>query len=100
MAMRDAAGRHDNLLRELNEERAAALMRISRTLDGLIARLHDARGRMPLLAEHERADAIREYNALREDAKKYRWYLEVQRESIGFRRHDGLDQFYRIPDPL
>jgi hypothetical protein len=28
---------------------------------------------------------------------KYRWYLEVQREAIGLRQHQHLDEFYPIP---
>jgi hypothetical protein len=42
----------------------------------------------------------REFAALRElraRALKYRWYLEVQREALGFLRHDGLDEFYKVP---
>ena len=100
MAMRTANERYDSLLRELNEERAAALMRISNTLTSLIAKLHEARERFAHLRESDRPDAIREYQKLREQAQTYRWYLEVQREAIGFRRHEGLEQFYRIPDQL
>jgi hypothetical protein len=34
---------------------------------------------------------------LRTLAVKYRWYLEVQREALGMRRHDVLDEFYKVP---
>jgi hypothetical protein len=34
---------------------------------------------------------------LRREALRYRWYLEVQRESVGLRHHHCLDEFYRIP---
>ncbi len=40
------AAKYDDLLQELNEERAAALMRISRRLDALIAQLHASRDRI------------------------------------------------------
>jgi hypothetical protein len=100
MAMRTVHERHDDLLRELTEERAAALMRISRTLQLLIDRLHEARERVSTLTGRDRGEAMREYDALREQAKQYRWYLEVQRESVGLRSHEGLDQFYKIPGQL
>jgi len=37
---RETSERHEAVLRQLNEERAAALTRISRTLDALIEQLH------------------------------------------------------------
>jgi hypothetical protein len=37
---------------------------------------------------------------LRERARRYRWYLEVQRESVGLTRHEALDELYPIPGPL
>ena len=70
---------HKQLLRELNEERVAALRRISGTLESLIGQLHASRERV-------RARAL-----------KYRWYLEVQREALGIRRHEALDEFYKVP---
>lgn len=30
----------------------------------------------------------------------YRWYLEVQREALGLRRHHVLDELYPIPEPI
>jgi hypothetical protein len=84
MSRADTANRHGHLLRELNEERAAALLRISRKLESLIEQLHATTD----------PDAFR---ALRADALRYRWYLEVQREALGLRRHERLDEFYPIP---
>jgi hypothetical protein len=37
---RETSERHEAVLRQLNEERAVALTRISRTLDALIEQLH------------------------------------------------------------
>jgi hypothetical protein len=96
----DAARTHDRFLRELNEERAAALMRISRTLESDIAGLHRARERIGGLSGAERAREVAAYDALRQHALRYRWYLEVQREAIGMRHHHRLDEFYRIPGPI
>ena len=77
---------HGQLLKELNEERLAALTRISGTLEALIAQLREERDP----DKHE---------DLRRRAHKYRWYLEVQREALGIRHHRMLDELYEIPSP-
>ena len=88
---------HKQLLRELNEERVAALRRISATLESLISQLQDSRARMRLVSGPEREREFAALRDLRARALKYRWYLEVQREALGFLRHDGLDEFYQVP---
>jgi hypothetical protein len=95
-----ANDRQERLLQELNEERAAALLRISRTLETAIGRLQAARERIGPLRGAERSREIAAYGELRRHAIKYRWYLEVQREALGMRHHHNLDEFYRIPDPI
>lgn len=96
----DTARQHDRFLRELNEERAAALIRISRTLESAIAQLHAARERLLLERGADRDREMAGYAELRRLALRYRWYLEVQREALGMRHHHMLDEFYRIPGPL
>jgi hypothetical protein len=91
---------HDQLQRELQAERAAALLRISRTLETAIEQLRLVRERLPQLAEPDRPREAARYEALRRHALQYRWYLEVQREAIGLRQHHRLDEFYPIPEPL
>jgi uncharacterized coiled-coil DUF342 family protein len=92
---------HSDLLRELQEERAAALARISRRLERLLEQLHATREQM---AQHrdeaDRARHLAAYRELHREAVKYRWYLEVQREAIGLRQHQHLDEFYPIPPEL
>jgi hypothetical protein len=100
MAGRTAGERHDQLLRELNEERFAALTRISRTLESLIEQLRAASERIPRMSEGERSRELARYRELRATATKYRWYLEVQREAVGLRHHTMLDEVYAIPGPL
>src|SRR5687767_6576237 len=95
-----AAEKHDQLLRELNEERAAALLRISRTLESLIAQLEVRRERIAGLDGGDRMREADAYGELQREALKYRWYLEVQREALGLRHHHRLDEFYRIPAPI
>ena len=91
--MRELSERHDAIVRELNEERIAALTRISRTLESLIEQLH-------ALRSNRGACTREEYDRLRSRAKQYRWFLEVQREALGLRHHLFLDRFYAIPGPL
>jgi hypothetical protein len=86
--------------RELLEERAAALARIAGRLGELVAQLGELRSRFPDLSEGERPSALAEFRLVRDEAKLYRWYLEVQREALGLRCHDRLDEVYRIPDAL
>ena len=91
---------HKQLLRELHEERAAALQRISRTLEALILELHASAERARQASGVERERECAAWRQLRGRALKYRWYLEVQREAVGLRRHDVLDEFYRVPSSL
>ena len=100
MGFQRAADSHDRLERELNQERAAALLRISGTLDSLIAQLQAARERITRLRGAERERQVESYRELRRQAIRYRWYLEVQREALGLRHHHRLDEFYEIPAPV
>jgi hypothetical protein len=88
---------HRQLLRELNEERVAALRRISNTLESLIGQLHASREHVHHMSGPDREREIAALRDLRARALKYRWYLEVQREALGILRHDGLDEFYKVP---
>jgi hypothetical protein len=97
---RETAERQGRLELELMEERAAALLRISQTLESLIEQLQALRGRIGDLHWSSQSPELAEYRELRRRAVKYRWYLEVQREALGLRQHHRLDEFYRIPDAL
>ena len=100
MGFRRAADAHDGIERELNQERAAVLLRISSTLDSLIAQLHATRTRVERLCGADRERELAAYRQLRQEAVRYRWYLEVQREALGLRQHHNLDEFYEIPGSL
>lgn len=94
------ADNHAQLLKELNEERIAALTRISGTLESLIGQLKQLREHIP--AQHPSAGErdLTTYRELHERARKYRWYLEVQREALGMRHHRILDELFAIPEAL
>ena len=88
---------HSRLLRELQEERVAALQRISRMLESLIGELRTVRERVRRASGPDRERELTAWRDLRRHAVRYRWYLEVQREALGLRRHDVLDEFYEVP---
>jgi hypothetical protein len=86
----------DGLEAEIQREKLATYVRISRTLEALILRCHALFG---AASEGDRG-TVAEYSATRERAIEYLWYLRVQREALGFRRHQGLDEHYPIPPPV
>jgi hypothetical protein len=98
MLSKRAADAHASILRDLNEERAAALMRISRTLESLLDQLQTARAGVQTARGADREHELAAWRELRARALKYRWYLEVQREALGLRQHQHLDEFYPIPE--
>jgi hypothetical protein len=100
MGGRETAERQGRIELELMEERAAALRRISQTLESLIEQLQALRMRIGEVHWSSRSPEVAEYRELRRRAVRYRWYLEVQRESIGLHPDHRLDEFYRIPDPI
>lgn len=95
--MRETAERHGRIELELQEERTAALVRISRTLESLIEQLHTLLPHVAQLHWSDRSPELAQYRELRRHAVRYRWYFEVQRESLGLRPDHRLDEFYRIP---
>jgi hypothetical protein len=98
--MRRTAQTNERITWELNEERVAALRRISHTLEGLITQLQSARESIAGADAAQRSHAVAAYRELRARAVQYRWYLEVQREAMGLRHHHRLDEFYRIPPDI
>lgn len=84
--------------KELASERASALRRIATTLEGLLSRL--AALEAELVSAADRAPRLAAHEALRREAERYLWYLVVQREAIGLRRHDEVYEVYKVPRPL
>ena len=82
------------------EERAAALRRISQTLESLINELRQLRAHIGEIHWSNPSPDVARYRELRRRAVRYRWYLEVQREALGLHPDHRLDEFYRIPDPV
>jgi hypothetical protein len=84
---------------EIRAEKAAALARIAGTLEGLLAEMQRRWDDFGNLSGHELARAVEAYDAVREQARLYRWYLIVQREALGLFRHDEVDRHYPMPGP-
>jgi hypothetical protein len=72
---------------EILAEKAAALGRIVGKLENLLTALATE-------------TSVARHRLLRAEAKKYYWYLVVQREALGFRNHRELERYYPIPPPL
>src|SRR5688500_14232366 len=98
MGRRETAETQGRIELELMEERAAALRRISETLDSLIEQLEALRPRIGDVHWSNRSPDVAEYRELRRRAVRYRWYLEVQREALKLHPDHRLDEFYRIPE--
>jgi hypothetical protein len=85
---------------ELAREKASGLGRTGQLLEEAIDRLKVLRRSIDTLRATDRDEAIAEYSTVRKRALELRWYLEVQREAMGLRRHTDLEQFFPIPGPL
>ena len=66
----------------------------------MVARLAEARSDWPTLSPDERPAFLSSFRRLRDEARLYRWYLEVQRESVGLRDHRRLDEDYPRPQSV
>jgi hypothetical protein len=71
--LRESTERHEAVLRQLNEERAAALTRISRTLESTIEQLQAMRVRLDREPKNVQSSDAEEYERLRARARLYRW---------------------------
>jgi hypothetical protein len=100
MGRRETAEGQGRIELELMEERAAALRRISQTLESLIEELSQLRADIGAIHWSTPSPDVARYRELRRRAVRYRWYLEVQREALGLHPNHRLDEFYPIPAPL
>jgi hypothetical protein len=73
------------LEKELQRERATSLGRAGAQLEQALAAWRDAQAKGGDAGE------------LRKEAQKRLWYLIVQREALGLRRHRELYELYAIP---
>ena len=110
----------DNLLEELLREKAAVLSRAGMAVDDAIGQLmrvdREIEVKISLLkalSENEHASetsqkkqsiheeinlSIDRFNTIRQKAQLQYYYLIVTREALGLRRHDMIQEIYRIPE--
>ncbi len=85
------------LEQQLAEERVSALTRIGKRLESLIRALDELAVQCRQLSGALRVQALDDYRKRHDEARKYRWYLEVQREAVGLRRHQVIDRVFPMP---
>lgn len=86
--------------REILAERAAALKRITEGLETRLDELEALRHRVTRAPEPERSRWAAEFNERRREARRWLWYLTVQREANGLREHSAVEERYEIPPAL
>jgi hypothetical protein len=87
-----------SLEQEIIREMAAALGRAEDKLNAAFLRLELAgRALAAETAPAARRRRAEEFNACRAAALRARWELVIQREAVGIRRNDILDNLYPIP---
>lgn len=84
---------------QLIEERVSALTRIGGRLDALIRSLDSLSQQHADASGKARERVLAAYRREHAQARRYRWYLEVQRESVGLVRHEVLDRVFPLPPP-
>ncbi|HWP35774.1 MAG TPA: hypothetical protein VNM66_09270 [Thermodesulfobacteriota bacterium] len=85
---------------EILREKAASLGRVGERLEASLARLAELGRRFAAAREEtERAWLAERYREEWARAARLRYYLIVQREAIGFRRHADVDRVYPLPPP-
>lgn len=82
---------------EARQERASALGRVGRILEAHLDEAHALKARWERAPQSARPALEAAFAQEVELAKKYRWYLEVQREAMGLRQHQEVERQYPIP---
>ncbi len=86
------------LTNELNREKASGLGRTGRQLEEALATCRELEQQLVGLGAGPRREGlVAQHRETRRRALELRWYLEVQREAMGLRRHTDLDTFFPVP---
>lgn len=88
------------LQREIVEEAAHSMGGSARRLEASLAalrRLDEELARVDPADDALRRDLVARFNAQREDALLRLHYVQIQREALGFTRHDELERHYPVP---
>ena len=104
----------ENTETEIRREKAEALGRTGERLEHILEELARLQGDMLSRAAvlgssfgatggQDSSDLrakVKKYAGLREQARQLRYYLVIQREAVGLRRHEDVDRQYPLPPPL
>jgi hypothetical protein len=87
---------------DIMKEKAEALGRVGGRLDESLRRIAILEQRITMLEREGRMARevnvlMREFNQVRQRALQYLHFLIIQREAIGFRRHEDVRGMYQIP---
>ena len=82
---------------EMRAEQAASLGRVGRKLENKIEELRQCRAQLTECKGPERVSLLEKCLRLHEEAERFFWYLQVQREAMGIYNHDQLRRSYPIP---
>lgn len=87
------------LQRELVEEAARSMGSSARRLEASLEALHRLDAELSQVApgDARRTELVRRFNAQREDALLRLHYVRIQREALGFVRHEELEAHYPVP---
>ncbi len=88
---------HETLQRQIRAEKAGALARAVEQLEGALGALvcFDAE-----LARGAAAPSAERRRDLLDDARERLWYVVIQREAMGLRRHEVLFEVLRVPPEI
>lgn len=84
----------------LLKERASALGHAGSELEKALDKLRAFEAELDKLSGEAKAKRASEHKALRAQAEKRLWYLLIQREAMGIRRHEEVFATYRVPEGL
>ena len=85
---------------ELNKERASGVGRTARLLELQLERCAKLRLEYRNASPVRQGGIEREYAEAQAEAKKWQWYLMVQREAIGAMHHEDVERYYPLPPDL
>lgn len=89
-----------DLARELSDEKAGALRRIGAHLQEVLERIAAIAATIDAGNVEDGEKLRQDHDALVDEAELWKWYLVVQRESIGLTTTHEVDEAYPIPQRL
>jgi hypothetical protein len=92
----DLAALHREIVEEAAHSMGSSARRLAASLEAL-ERLDEELAHVDPADEARRRELVARFNAQREDALLRLHYVQIQREALGFTRHDELERHYPVP---